>query len=194
MGAAIATLGVTAGSAIGAAVLIAAGVASAVARGFAPYTEFPAVASRAGIVIALALAAGAALVRLRLGAPLRNTARFAAAFSASALLLKLLVLLHPDMPIGDALFQAHRFQEVLGGNLYFTSVAPGNYLFPYAPGLYVFASPFAGLVARGTVGYGAAPDCRRRRRCGRRHRCCTARSPRARATGSPARARWRSTT
>jgi hypothetical protein len=29
-------------------------------------------------------------------------------------------------------------------------VAPGNYLFPYAPGLYVFASPFAGLVARGT--------------------------------------------
>ena len=150
MGAAIATLGVTAGSAIGAAVLIAAGVASAVARGFAPYTDFPAVASRAGILIALALAAGTGAARLRLGAPLRNTARFAAAFSASALLLKLLVLLHPDMPIGDALFHAHRFQEVLGGNLYFTSVAPGNYLFPYAPGLYVFASPFAALVARGT--------------------------------------------
>jgi hypothetical protein len=150
MGAAIAALGVTAGSAIGAAVLVAAGIASVVARGFAPFTDFPAVASRAGIAIGLALAIGAIAVRLGMRAPLRNTARFAAAFSASALLLKLLVLLHPDMPIGDALFHAHRFQEVLGGHLYFTSVAPGNYLFPYAPGLYIVAAPFASLVARGT--------------------------------------------
>ena len=78
--------------------------------------------------------------------PLRNTARFVAAFSAGALFLKLLVLLHPDMPIGDAMFHAHRFQGVLGGNLYFTSIAPGSYSFPYPPGLYVFAAPFAGLV------------------------------------------------
>ncbi len=58
-------------------------------------------------------------------------------------------LLHPDMPIGDALFQAHRFQDVLGGHFYFTSIAPGNYRFPYAPGLYVAAIPFAALVRRG---------------------------------------------
>ena len=151
MGAAIAALGLTAGSAIGAAVVIAAGVASPIARGFAPYTNFPEIASRAGISIALALVVGTAIVRLRMGAPLRNTARFAAAFSASALLLKLLVLLHPDMPVGDALFHAHRFQEVLGGHLFFTFVAPGNYLFPGAPGLYVFSSALASLVSRGSA-------------------------------------------
>ena len=61
------------------------------------------------------------------------------------------MLLHPDMPIGDALFHAHRFQEVLAGTLYFTSIAPGNYQFPYAPGLYVVAIPFAGLVRRGAA-------------------------------------------
>ena len=59
------------------------------------------------------------------------------------------MLLHPNMPIGDALFHAHRFQEVLAGKLYFTSIAPGNYRFPYAPGLYVAAIPFAGFVRRG---------------------------------------------
>lgn len=151
MGAAIAALGLTAGSAIGAAVVIAAGVASPIARGFAPYTNFPDIASRTGIAIALSLVVGTAIVRLRMGAPLRNTARFAAAFSASALLLKLLVLLHPDMPVGDALFHAHRFQEVLAGHLFFTFVAPGNHLFPGAPGLYVFSSALPGLVSRGSA-------------------------------------------
>jgi len=82
---------------------------------------------------------------------LRNTARFAAAFSASSLLLKLLVLLHPDMPVGDAMFQAHRFQDVLSGHLFFTSTAPGGYLFPYAPGLYAFAALFANLASRGAA-------------------------------------------
>ncbi len=81
----------------------------------------------------------------------RNTAKFAIVFTAAAFLLELLVLLHPDMPIGDALFHAHRFQDVLAGRYYFTSVAPGNYQFPYAPGLYVFAIPFAGLVRRGVA-------------------------------------------
>ena len=32
--------------------------------------------------------------------------------------------------------------------IYFTSISPGNYLFPYAPGLYVAALPFADLVTR----------------------------------------------
>jgi hypothetical protein len=90
-------------------------------------------------------------VRRRQSEPFRNTAKFAIAFTAAAFLLELLVLLHPDMPIGDALFHAHRFQDVLAGRYYFTSVAPGNYQFPYAPGLYVFAMPFAGLVRRGVA-------------------------------------------
>jgi hypothetical protein len=151
IGASIAALGVTAGSAILAALVVAAGIASTIARGFAPYTDFPVQAARAGIAIAIALALASAGVRLAMRRQPRNTARFALAFSACALLLELLVLLHPDMPIGDALFHAHRFQDVLAGRIYFTSVAPGNYLFPYAPGLYVVASAFADLVARGTA-------------------------------------------
>lgn len=149
LGAAIALLGVTAGSAIGAVVLLAVGETAIIARGFGPYTDFPSTAAWLAGAVALALVILAAAVRTIRRVPLRHTARFAAAFSAGALFLKLLVLLHPDLPIGDALFQAHRFQEVLAGHLYFTSIAPGGYHFPYAPGLYVFASAFAALVHRG---------------------------------------------
>jgi len=148
-GAAIAMLGVTAGSAVGAAILVAAGTASLTARGFGPYTDFPMNSAQVSLAIGLMLVAICAVIQYARGERLRNTARFVAAASATALLLKLMVLLHPDMPIGDALFHAHRFQDVLGGKLYFTSVAPGNYLFPYAPGLYVFAAAFSGLVRRG---------------------------------------------
>jgi hypothetical protein len=149
MGAAIALLGVTAGSAIGGAVLLSAGAAAVIARGFGPFTGYPNTVITLGIWIALALAGLSLAVRYRRRQPLRNTARFATAFSASALFLKLLVLLHPDMPVGDAMFHAHRFQGVLGGNLYFTSIAPGGYSFPYPPGLYVFAALFSGLARRG---------------------------------------------
>lgn len=148
MGAAIALLGVTAGSAIGGAVLLSAGAAAVIARGFGPFTDYPDRVIALGIWIALALA-GLSLAFQYGRRPLRNTGRFAAAFSASALFLKLLVLLHPNLPVGDAMFHAHRFQGVLGGNLYFTSTAPGGYSFPYPPGLYVFASLFSGLVRRG---------------------------------------------
>ena len=64
-----------------------------------------------------------------------------AAISAGALYLKLIVLLHPAMPVGDALFHAHRFQWVLEGRYYFTSIAPGLYEFPYPVGFYLLASP-----------------------------------------------------
>jgi hypothetical protein len=149
MGAALALLGVTAGSAIGGAILVSAGAAAILARGFGPFTDYPGTVIALGIWIALALAGLSLAVQYRRRQPLRNTARFAAAFSAAALFLKLLVLLHPNMPVGDAMFHAHRFQGVLGGNLYFTSIAPGGYSFPYPPGLYVFASAFSGLVRRG---------------------------------------------
>jgi hypothetical protein len=149
MGAAIALLGVTAGSAVIGAVLVSAGDAAVIARGFGPFTAFPWKAARLGCVIAVALVLIAWTTERLRRQSLRNTARFAAAFSAGALFLKLLVLLHPDMPIGDTLFQAHRFQAVLGGNLFFTSIAPGGYSFPYSPGLYVFAAPFARFVRWG---------------------------------------------
>ena len=147
LAAAIALLGVTAGSAIGAAVLLSAGHGALLARGFGPYSNFPDIVAVLAFATAAVLVVVALIVRWR-RQRLRNTARFAIAFTAGACFLKLLVLLHPDMPIGDALFQAHRFQGVLRGDLYFTSIAPGGYAFPYAPGLYVAASPFAGLVRR----------------------------------------------
>jgi hypothetical protein len=140
LGAAVAALGVTAGSAVGAAVLLTAGEASIVARGFGPYTTFAATAGTLAVWLALALVVLAGVLQYWRGQPLRNTARFAAALSFGALYLKLLVLLHPDMAIGDTLFHARRFQDVLAGRVYFTSIAPG---------LYVFAAAFAGMVGRG---------------------------------------------
>ena len=141
---AIAATGVTSGTAVGSAVLLGAAMAATVSAGFGPYSGFARITVRLALAAALALAVFGRLYRGRL----RNTARFAIIFSTAACFLKLLILLHPNMPLGDALFQAHRFQVVLGGNLYFTSIAPGGYAFPYAPGLYVAALPFAGLVER----------------------------------------------
>jgi hypothetical protein len=149
LGASVALLGVTPGSAVGAAILLSAGDASLVARGFGPFTDYPLRGAHLAAWIGTLLVVVTAGVQLTRRQALRNTARFVAAFSAGAVFLKLLVLFHPEMPIGDALFHAHRFQWVLGGKLYFTSTAPGNYLFPYAPGLYVFAAPVAALVPRG---------------------------------------------
>jgi hypothetical protein len=149
MGAAIALLGVTPGSAIGAAVLLGAGDAAVVVRGFGPFTDYPSMVVRLAIWIAVAVAIMSFVTEAVRRTRLRNTARFAAAFSAAALFLKLLVLLHPNMGIGDTMFHAHKFQGVLAGNLYFTSIAPGGYSFPYPPGLYVFASLFSGFVRRG---------------------------------------------
>jgi hypothetical protein len=146
LAAAIALLGVAPILAIGGAVLLAGGQTALLARGFGPYTDFPDTVTRLAIAVGIGLVAITTAAERIQNKALRNPARFAAAFTAAALFLKLLVLLHPDMPIGDAMFQAHRFQAVLGGSYFFTSIAPGNYLFPYAPGLYVAASPFARFV------------------------------------------------
>jgi hypothetical protein len=128
MGAAIAVLGVTAGSAIGGAVLLSAGAAAIIDRGFGPFTDYP------DIVIAPGPGSLAPPPRLAVQSwgrrPLRNTALRGGVLGQRALFLKLLVLLHPNMPVGDAIFHAHRFQGVLRGNLYFTSIAPGGYAFP----------------------------------------------------------------
>jgi len=148
LGAAVALLGVSASVAAAAAVVIATGTAVIAAQGFAPYTSFPVTAATLAFWTALVMVVSARAVEWRAGAPLRNTARFALAFSAAAAFVKLLVLLHPDLPIGDALFHAHKFRTVVDGNLFFTSIAPGNYQFPYAPGLYVAAAPFASMVVR----------------------------------------------
>ena len=137
-------------AAAGAALVVSAGQAALLTRGFAPYTSYPATAAQAAFWIAAGVALIALWIRRR-DRPSPAAGRFVIVFSAAALFLKLLVLLHPQMPVGDAMFHAHRFQGVLAGNLYFTSIAPGNYTFPYPPGFYLFAAAFARFVTRGAA-------------------------------------------
>ncbi|HEX6209183.1 MAG TPA: hypothetical protein VF136_00305 [Methylomirabilota bacterium] len=147
-GAVFGWLSATALTAVVAAVLLAFGQAAVIGLGTGPYAgEWMADVVRlaAGIALGL-LAVTMALPRAR-RTPLRNTARFVLLFSAAALYLKLLVLLHPDKWLVDALFHVHRLQDVMGGRLYFTSIAPGGYQFPYPVGLYVAALPFTWWIA-----------------------------------------------
>jgi len=148
LGAALALIGLSLMASVGGAVAIAAGISAAVATGFAPYTALPSAAMTLSLWAGAVTVAVVWAIELRSGVALRQTARFAIAFSACAACLKLLMLLHPNMPVGDALFHAHRYRTVVEGNLFFTSIAPGNYQFPYAPGLYVAAAPFAEMVTR----------------------------------------------
>jgi hypothetical protein len=149
--AALALAGATGLSAAAAATVMAALTAGVLARGFGPYTEYGHHAILLSSWIWIATLAIIVLVRGARRRAFSSRALFVIGFSACAAILKLLVLLHPDMPIGDAMFHAHRFHDVLSGKLYFTSIAPGNYSFPYAPGLYVAAMPLANLVARGAA-------------------------------------------
>ena len=117
--------------------LVTAGLVALVfTRGLGPY---------AGVAWLPALIAGSAsamaalfIVRTR-----SVPGHIAVLTTFTAVVVQLLLLFHPDMPIGDALFHAHRFQDVLGGRYFFTSLAPGNYQFPYPIGLYLFSRPFA---------------------------------------------------
>lgn len=148
---ALAALGCGSATILLAAFALAALLALVTAHGFAPYTAYPGALTWTAGATWFAVVTVGTLARVA-GRPPSRAGRFLLAFSALAIVVKMAVLLHPHMPLGDAMFQAHRFHEVLGGRFYFTSIAPGNYSFPYAPGLYVLAMPFAGLVPRG------APD------------------------------------
>jgi uncharacterized membrane protein len=115
--------------------LLAAGTVTVAARGFGPFATLPVWTL---VLTALVPALPFGLRRT----PARGPA-LVAALTLAAAYVKLLVLFHPGMPIGDAMFHAHRFQDVLAGHYLFTSITPGNYRFPYSIGLYVFAMPFA---------------------------------------------------
>jgi hypothetical protein len=145
-GAVFGLLGATATTAVGAATVLAVGEAAVLRVGlgpFAPWLRF--IDSLAGGIGLALLVAAYAIERWR-RERLRNTARFALMFTGSVLFLKLLVLLHPDKWLIDAVFHAHRLEAVMGGNYLFTSIAPGGYQFPYPVGLYVTALPLARLV------------------------------------------------
>ncbi len=143
IGAGFALTGVTAASAIGAAVLMAAGQAYILTRWGAQYSPYLNAAIGLALWIGLAMAGVVALLELLGKRPLRNTAKFVITCSAGTLYLQLLALLHPSKPVVDALFHAHRFDEVLAGHLYFTQLSTSATPFPYAIGLYLFAAPWA---------------------------------------------------
>lgn len=130
-------------SAVAGTVVVAGVQAVPLSMGLGPYTPYATRALWAAVWIAMT-AGGSVLLtaRARLLTP---AARFAVAFSAVALFVKLLALLHPSKAIIDALFHAHRLDYVLGGRYFFTQVMPGGVQFPYSIGLYVFAAPWAEL-------------------------------------------------
>ena len=125
--------------------------AALLARGFAPYGGYPETLGTLAAVVWIVCGVAWLVTWWRRREPQSWFPGFVLTASAAFVVLKLSVLLHPNMPVGDAMFHAHRFHDVLGGRYYFTSIAPGNYSFPYPPGLYVFAMPFADLVRRGTA-------------------------------------------
>jgi hypothetical protein len=115
--------------------------------GPASYTGFAGTMLHLAVWIALVVVAAArapALIRRRS----LSTVSVAVLGLAGVLLYgQLLGLLHPSKAPIDAIFHAHRFQAVLGGNYFFTQPMPGGVSFPYAIALYVFAAPWARFTA-----------------------------------------------
>jgi hypothetical protein len=135
--------GATLASSVAGALLFSAAQALPLASGPAPYTGFAESMRPFAFWIALlSIAVARGLERWR-GTALQNSARFVILFSAAALDLKLLGLLHPSKLLVDAVFHAHRFEWVLAGKYYFTQGMPSGVSFPYAIGLYVFAAPWS---------------------------------------------------
>jgi hypothetical protein len=150
LGAAFGAIGITAGSAAGAILLVTFAQAFPLASGPAPYSAYADRAPWLAFWIAAAMFAAIQILDRSGSTSIRQTARFAVAFSAGVLYLKLLAILHPSTPLVDALFQAHRLEWVLAGRYFFTQPMPGGVQFPYAIGLYVFAAPWT-AVARDHV-------------------------------------------
>ncbi len=90
------------------------------------------------------LAAGVALAAFVIARPAARAARLAIACAAVLLFVKLLMVLHPAMTLGDSVFHLNRLKLVLGGTYFFTSTAPGGD-FPYPVSFYVVSSELSGL-------------------------------------------------
>lgn len=143
MGGALGLTGMTAGSAVLGTILVAVAQAAPLSSGTAPYEDYPGTVVRLAAWIAVLLVVASRLLEATNRVALRNTARFVMAFSAGAVYLKLLALLHPSKPVVDAVFHAHRLEMVLAGRYYFTQLSTSATPFPYAIGLYLVAAPWS---------------------------------------------------
>ena len=144
-GAGFASIGITAGSAVGAVMLLVLAQGFPLSAGPGPFNAYAERLPWLAFWIAAGMVATVKILEWPRGPALRQTARFVIAFSAAALYLKLLALFHPAKPLVDAVFQAHRLQWVLEGRYYFTQLMPSGVQFPYAIGLYVFAAPWSAI-------------------------------------------------
>jgi hypothetical protein len=109
---------------------------------FAPYVgRIPVLA----FCLSLGLAVIVWVVERQRSERLPAPARFVLVYTAGVLFLKLLALLHPSQPMGDALFHAHRLERVRAGDFFFTQPLASGVQFPYAIGLYLFAAPWSRL-------------------------------------------------
>ena len=146
IGAGFGLAGLPALAAVGFAAVVALAQAWPLAWGMAPYHPQAVPAVPLAIGLALVLVLTLALIDVFRRQPVSVSWRAAAAITVLAGYLKMLILLHPSMPIMDALFQAHRMEWVVDGRYYFTSLTPDGYHFPYGISLYLAAAPFARLL------------------------------------------------
>ena len=96
LGAGFGLVEVTAGTAVGAAVVVAGLQAIPLALGVGPYLVLATAAVVLAALVAFLLVAGVRITRRLRGTALRNTAKFVAAFTVAVAYLKLLVVLHPE--------------------------------------------------------------------------------------------------
>jgi hypothetical protein len=140
-------IGMTLHGALAGTAIVAVGQALPLASGPAPYSGFAQRLVWIAAWIALAAVAGVAALERWRGERMHPAARFVTAFSAGALFLELLAVLHPWKEVVDAVFHAHRLEWVLDGRYYFTQAMPGGVRFPYAIGLYLAAAPWSSLTS-----------------------------------------------
>jgi hypothetical protein len=145
LGAGFAAAGLTAAGAAGAALVMAVGQAWAIVRWGASFGSYPGSVVYLAFWVACVMALLVRFLEFLRSEPLRNAARCAITLSAGTLYLQLVALLHPSKAVIDALFHAHRFDDVLVGRFYFTQLSTSATPFPYAIGLYLFAAPWAFL-------------------------------------------------
>lgn len=125
--------------------LVSLSQAVPLSSGPGPFGGYVDLVARLAIWIAISTGLGFALICQLGRRQFSQTARLALAFSATALFLELLGLLHPSKQLVDAVFHAHRLEWVLSGRYYFTQPMPDGVQFPYAIALYVFAAPWSQL-------------------------------------------------
>lgn len=143
LGAAFGFVGVTAWNAFTATVVVAAAQAVPLATGPALYTGYHRTVPWIALWTVIPMVLGVAILERWRQQPLHGAARFVIAYSAGALYLMLLALLHPSKAVVDAVFHAHRLEWVLAGRYYFTQPMPDGVQFPYAIALYLFAAPWS---------------------------------------------------